>query len=116
STVRSPDPPTDGMDRPTGLAVNHVLSELRQNAPFKGQASDYIRNGGFRIVTTVDKRAQDLAEAAADIRRPTAPAAVRGQPADWQAALVAVEPGTGRVVAYYGGRRGARAQPPRRDC
>ena len=72
--------PQYGLDRPTGLVVNHVLSELRQTEPFRGKPRDYIRNGGFRIVTTVDKRAQDAAEASADIRRPTAPAAVQGQP------------------------------------
>jgi membrane peptidoglycan carboxypeptidase len=96
----------DDLERPVGLVVQHVLSELRQSPPFAGQASDYIRNGGFHIVTTVDKRAQDAAESAADVRRPTAPAEVRGQPADWQAALVAVQPGTGRVLAYYGGNSG----------
>src|SRR6185369_1918090 len=48
-----------------------------------------------------DKRTQDVAEAAADITRSTAPSAVRNQPANWQAGLVAVEPGTGRVMAYY---------------
>ncbi len=95
-----------GLDRPTGQVVNHVLSELRQTDPFKGKAPDYIRDGGFQIVSTIDKGVQDAAEAAADIRRPTAPAAVRQQPADWQAALVSVEPGTGRVLAYYGGTSG----------
>ena len=110
-TVRDLDAvaPQDGMDRPTGLAVHHVLSELRQSDPFKDRARDYVRNGGFRIVTTLDKRAQEVAEAAADIRRSTAPAAVLGQPANWQAALVAVEPGTGRVLAYYGGNTGTGA-------
>ncbi len=29
------------------------------------------------------------------------------QPKNWQAALVAVEPGTGRILAYYGGKDGA---------
>ncbi len=101
--------PQNGLDRPTGLIVNHVLSELREREPFRGMPRDYIRNGGFRIVTTVDKRAQDAAEVSADIRRPTAPAAVQGQPANWQAALVAVEPGTGRVLAYYGGSDGSGA-------
>ncbi len=101
--------PQNGLDQPTGLVVNHVLSELRQSEPFAGQAPDYIRNGGFRIVTTIDKRAQTAAEAAADIRRATAPNVVQGQPADWQAALVAIEPGTGRVLAYYGGNKGTGA-------
>jgi membrane peptidoglycan carboxypeptidase len=99
----------DGMNRPTGLVVDHVLSELRQSAPFKGEPADYVRNGGFRIVTTVDSRAQDAAQAAADLTRLTAPVNLRGQPADWQAALVAVEPGTGRVLAYYGGNSGTGA-------
>ncbi len=110
-TVRDIDTsvPQNGLDRPTGLIINHVLSELRQREPFLGMPRDYIRNGGFRIVTTVDKRAQDAAEASADIQRRTAPAAVQGQPANWQAALVAVEPGTGRVLAYYGGGNGSGA-------
>ena len=98
-----------GLDRSTGLVVNHVLSELREAGPFKGKPADYIRDGGFKIVTTIDKRVQDAAEAAADIRRDSAPQAVRGQPKDWQAALVAVEPGTGRVLGYYGGDKGAGA-------
>lgn len=98
-----------GLDRPTGLIVNHVLSELRTKEPFAGRPFDYIRNGGFRIVSTVDKRAQDAAEAAANIRGDKAPEAVRGQPKNWQAALVAVEPGSGRVLAYYGGNEGTGA-------
>jgi membrane peptidoglycan carboxypeptidase len=101
--------PDNGLNSPTGLVVNHVLSELRTSQPFAGQAPDYIRNGGFRIVTTVDSRAQAVAEAAADIRRPTAPPVDQGQPANWQAALVAIEPGTGRVLAYYGGNDGTGA-------
>ncbi|HEX6872685.1 MAG TPA: transglycosylase domain-containing protein [Micromonosporaceae bacterium] len=98
-----------GLERTTGLAVNHVLSELRQSGPLKGTPEGYIEDGGFRIVTTIDKRVQDAAEAAADIRRDTAPEVVQGQPDNWQAALVAVEPGTGRVLAYYGGNSGSGA-------
>ncbi|MCW2641453.1 MAG: Peptidoglycan glycosyltransferase [Dactylosporangium sp.] len=105
----NPDAYRSGLDRPTGVAVNHVLSELRQTDAFRGKPKDYIANGGFRIITTIDKQVQDAAEAAADIRRLTAPQADQGQPADWQAALVAVEPGTGRVLAYYGGSEGAGA-------
>ncbi|MBQ1059541.1 transglycosylase domain-containing protein [Micromonospora chalcea] len=97
------------LDRPTGLVVNHVLAELRGTEPFRGKPDEVIRDGGYRIVTTIDKRVQDAAEAAADIRRDTAPRAVRGQPRNWQAALVAVEPGTGRVLGYYGGDKGSGA-------
>ncbi|WP_231605856.1 transglycosylase domain-containing protein [Micromonospora sp. HK10] len=98
-----------GLDRPTGLVANHVLAELRGTKPFEGKTDEVIRDGGYRIVTTIDKRVQDAAEAAADIRRDTAPEAVRGQPKNWQAALVAVEPGTGRVLGYYGGNSGSGA-------
>jgi membrane peptidoglycan carboxypeptidase len=110
-TVKKYDPGSrqSGLDRTTGLAVNHALSELRQTDMFRDKPTEYLANGGFRIVTTIDKRAQDAAEAAADIRRSTAPEIVRGQPKDWQAALVAVEPGTGRVLAYYGGNDGTGA-------
>jgi membrane peptidoglycan carboxypeptidase len=109
-TVRDLDSSVpDGLDKPTGLAVSHILSELRQREPFAGQAGDYIRNGGFRIVSTLDKRLQGVAEATADIRRSSSPRAVRGQPDNWQAALVAIEPGTGRVLAYYGGNLGTGA-------
>ncbi|HEY7225042.1 MAG TPA: transglycosylase domain-containing protein [Micromonosporaceae bacterium] len=111
TTVRALDPDADlrALDLPTGLAVSHALSELRQHEPFRGRPADYIANGGFHIVTTLDPRIQAAAEAAADIRRATAPDVVRGQPDDWQAALVAIEPGTGRVLAYYGGNQGTGA-------
>ncbi|GAA3776462.1 transglycosylase domain-containing protein [Micromonospora maritima] len=110
-TVRPIDPDVgrSDLDRPTGLVVNHVLAELRRTDPFRGKPDEVIRDGGYRIVTTVDKRVQDAAEAAADIRRDSAPEAVRGQPKNWQAALVAVEPGTGRVLGYYGGDKGSGA-------
>ncbi|MBO0869288.1 MAG: penicillin-binding protein [Micromonosporaceae bacterium] len=110
-TVRGLDPDASvrALAGPVGLAVNHALSELRQREPFKGKPADYLTNGGFRIVTTLVPRLQADAEAAADIRRASAPGVVRDQPANWQAALVAVEPGTGRVLAYYGGNSGTGA-------
>jgi membrane peptidoglycan carboxypeptidase len=110
-TVLEYDPSTrqSGLDQPTGLAVFHALSELRRVEPFRDQPPGFIENGGYRIITTIDKRVQDAAVAAADIRRESAPDALRGQPRNWQAALVAVEPGTGRVLAYYGGNEGTGA-------
>jgi membrane peptidoglycan carboxypeptidase len=108
-TVKPYDPNAkqSSLNGPVGLAVSHVLSELRQTDLFRDKPKGYLQDGGFRIITTIDKRAQDAAEAAADITRDTAPAELRGQPKNWQAALVAVEPGTGRVLAYYGGNEGS---------
>ncbi|MGE5156129.1 MAG: transglycosylase domain-containing protein, partial [Betaproteobacteria bacterium] len=109
--VKPYDPKAAGsnLDAPTGLVVQHALSELRQSPQFANKPKGYIENGGFQIITTVDKRAEDAAIQAADITNPKAPPIDRGQPADWQAGLVAVQPGTGRVLAYFGGHDGTGA-------
>jgi membrane peptidoglycan carboxypeptidase len=97
----------NGLEAPGGMVVNHVLSELTHTpgSPFFG-AKDWrsIRDGGYQIYTTLNRGAQQAAEAAADGTVAGSPMA--GQPANLQAALVSVEPGTGRVLAYYGGHDG----------
>jgi membrane peptidoglycan carboxypeptidase len=96
-----------GLDRPTGLVVEHVLAELRASEPFRNRPPGYIEDGGFSIVTTIDARAQDLLEHTAD--ETVDGSLMSGQPDNLQAAAVAVEPGTGRVLAYYGGHDGTGA-------
>ncbi len=55
-----------------------------------------IKRNGYRIVTTIDPLAQNLAEkAVAEV--------MEGQPANLQTGLVAIDPRTGNVLAYYGG-------------
>lgn len=95
------------LDRPTGLAVSQVLAELRQSEEFRGKAPGFIENGGYSIVTTLDARAQALLERTAD--ETVAGSVMTGQPGNLQAAAVVVEPGTGRVIAYYGGHDGTGA-------
>ncbi|WP_246258614.1 transglycosylase domain-containing protein [Amycolatopsis anabasis] len=74
-----------------------VLAELEGH----GFTLDRLRRGGMRIVTTIDRRAQQLSEQALRDR-------LTGQPDHFRAALVSLEPGTGRVLAYQGGRWGVR--------
>jgi membrane peptidoglycan carboxypeptidase len=97
----------NGLESPSGMVVNHVLSELTytEGSPFYG-AKDwkFIREGGYQIHTTLNKGAQSAAEAAAS--RAVAGSRMAGQPANLQSALVAIQPGTGRVLAYYGGDDG----------
>jgi len=93
-----------GLDKPTGLVVKHVLSELRQLKTFAGKPLGYIENGGFAVVTTLRPEAQALIEKYADETSKDSP--LFGQPTNLQAAAVAVEPGTGRVLAYFGGHSG----------
>ena len=71
---------------------NRVDYELTQD----GVSEDLIRRGGLKITTTLDMRLQS--EAVGAVERAT-----KGAPAALQAGLVAVEPGTGRVRAYYPG-------------
>ena len=78
---------------PQGYLVQHVQDELAD----RGISEARINGGGLRIRTTLDKRAQAAAvEAVHSVSGQTAPAGVRR-------ALVAVEPGTGRIRAEYAG-------------
>jgi membrane peptidoglycan carboxypeptidase len=95
------------LDRPTGLVVAQVLAELRDAEPFRDKAPGYLENGGFAIVTTIDPRAQSLLEQTAD--ETIAGSIMYGQPDNLQAAAAVVEPGTGRVLAYFGGHDGTGA-------
>jgi membrane peptidoglycan carboxypeptidase len=107
--VRTYDPAEfqSALDQPTGLVVSQVLAELRQREPFRGKPPGYIEDGGFTIVTTIDPRAQQVLEAAAD--ETVTGSLMHGQPGNLQAAAVVVEPGTGRVLAYFGGHDGTGA-------
>jgi membrane peptidoglycan carboxypeptidase len=55
-----------------------------------------IYGGGLRVRTTLSPKAQAAAEEAVK--------SVLAKPDDPEAALVAIEPGTGRILAVYGGR------------
>jgi len=95
----------NGVEKPAGLIINHVLSELnRSEGQFKGMSWKDIREGGYKIYTTLNGGAQTAAENAANEQ--IKGSVMNGQPANLQAAMVAVEPGTGRVLAYYGGSDG----------
>ncbi|MGB9377688.1 MAG: transglycosylase domain-containing protein [Mycobacteriales bacterium] len=80
---------------PKGYIVRQVAKELAA----KGITDDVVRRSGMRIVTTIDKQAEDSAVAAVN-------KVFNGQPKDLRQALVAIEPTTGRVRAYYGGKIG----------
>ncbi|MFC5008703.1 transglycosylase domain-containing protein [Dactylosporangium cerinum] len=106
------------LDKPEGLAVHHVLQEvaaltdpktgklLYKDVDPQGKENfDKIRDGGLKIISTVDSRIQQVAvqEASASSKESN----MYGKKPNLQAALVAVEPGTGGVKAYYGGDNGS---------
>jgi membrane peptidoglycan carboxypeptidase len=80
-----------------GNAVNYLADELRA-APYN--ITD-LKTGGYRITTTIDAKVQAAAEGAA--RRGASGSLMNGQKPNVMAAVVAIEPKTGRVLAYYGG-------------
>jgi membrane peptidoglycan carboxypeptidase len=82
---------------PEGLIQRAAYTELA-NGPLKLTEED-IQRSGFTIVTTVDQDAQQLAIDAVD-------AGMRDQPDNLRPALVAIDPKTGEIKAYYGGANG----------
>jgi membrane peptidoglycan carboxypeptidase len=82
---------------PEGLIVQRALDELERVHQYDEQQ---IRAGGLRITTTVDKASQDAAVASVED-------VMTGEDRDTlRQALVAVDPKTGAVRAYYGGKSG----------
>jgi len=80
---------------PEGLIVKHAVDELVA----KGYDEQQIYAGGMRITTTVDKHAEDVAKASVH-------EVMGSQPENLRDALIAVDPKTGGVRAYYGGASG----------
>jgi membrane peptidoglycan carboxypeptidase len=85
---------------PTGKIVKYVKQELRA----MGISDEEQSKGGLRITTTIDKEVQKAAETAANRANDDSPLNKFNK--TYKAALVAVDPGSGRVLAYYGGPDG----------
>ncbi len=84
-----------GATGPNGFVVEMVRAELKSR--LKLTDAD-IEQGGYRIVTTIDKRAQDAAVAAVAANLP---AVTDGPPL--HAGLASVVPADGAIRALYGG-------------
>lgn len=85
----------DALSGPNGLVVDQVEQELAGH----GITPQMLHTQGLSVVTTLDPVAQPAALSLVGT-------ALRNQKAGLQAALVAVDPATGGVRAYYGGDRG----------
>jgi len=70
-------------------------------------ALDHLETSGYTILSTLDRRSQGAAEEAVAWGLDALEKGwekSRGRPGDLQAALVSIEPGTGEILAYVGGR------------
>jgi membrane peptidoglycan carboxypeptidase len=77
----------------------HIVDRVLQELDSQGITRAQLAEGGGRILTTIDPRAQQLA-------RDAARAELRGQPGNLHSSLVAIDPRSGAVIAYYGGSEG----------
>ncbi|SDN36121.1 Membrane carboxypeptidase (penicillin-binding protein) [Actinomyces ruminicola] len=78
---------------PTGYLLQLVRAELESDA---GLEAEDIDTGGYKIVTTIDKKDQDAAVAAVQ----NLP---EGASPNLRAALVSIDSSTGGILALYGG-------------
>ncbi|MET0132438.1 MAG: penicillin-binding transpeptidase domain-containing protein [Kibdelosporangium sp.] len=76
---------------PDAMLVQRARAELNS----LGYSDDQLDTHGFTVELTIDSAVQNLAEQAVD-------AVLPGQPEDLRQALVAVDPRTGRILAYHG--------------
>ncbi|MFD0974927.1 transglycosylase domain-containing protein, partial [Plantactinospora endophytica] len=101
-----------GVKTPRGNVVNYVKAEMAERGlctlgpatPTKVDCSSALRDGGYKITTTIDWKMQTEAENAAQ-RKKGSP--IYDEPKNLMSALVSVEPKSGKVLAYYGGDSGA---------
>ncbi|TBL34975.1 penicillin-binding protein, partial [Verrucosispora sp. SN26_14.1] len=101
-----------GVATPVGNVINYVRKEMEEwgicsnsGATELPNCVTELREGGYRITTTIDPKMQKALEEAA---RPDRKGSVLyGQPKNLMAAAVSIDPKTGRVLAYYGGNSGA---------
>ena len=100
-------PERDGLTFPTikpytktqvfGGPKGYLLEQARQAVYEQGFTEDDLNRAGLRITTTFNKQAQDAAEAAVAEKGPQTGAE------GLRIGLASVRPGTGEVVAMYGG-------------
>jgi membrane peptidoglycan carboxypeptidase len=88
---------TSGANIPKTPQDAYVREAVKRELIAAGVSEDQITRGGLTIQTTLDPKMQQAAINAVDN-------VLGGAPADLQTALVAVQPGSGDVLAWYGGK------------
>ncbi|MBX6382904.1 MAG: penicillin-binding protein [Microbispora sp.] len=76
-----------------GYMITQVMDELQSRMHL---SADQVKSGGYKIISTFDKKLMQVAKKAVL-------AQTSGMSKEFHAGLAAVDPKTGRVVAFYGG-------------
>ncbi|MBE1486075.1 transglycosylase domain-containing protein [Plantactinospora soyae] len=105
---------SSGVKTPKGNVVNYVRAEMAEKGichdgpvpagSTKPTCQATLAMDGYKIKTSINMKMQNAAELAAQQEKKESP--LNDQPKNLQAALVSIEPATGRVLAYYGGNDG----------
>lgn len=75
----------------------HLIAAIKNELSELGFTEDVLTIGGYVVETTLDQTAQRYAELAVETQRPS------DSPKDLHIGLATVRPGTGEIVALYGG-------------
>ena len=75
----------------------HLIAAIKNELSDLGYTEDVLTVGGYVVQTTLDQNAQRYAEYAVETQRPI------DSPKDLHIGLASVRPGTGEIVALYGG-------------
>ncbi len=76
----------------------HLIAAIKNELSELGFTEDVLTIGGYVVETTLDQSAQKYAELAVETQRPT------DSPKDLHIGLATVRPGTGEIVALFGGQ------------
>ncbi len=99
ATMKYPKFPAQAKDVSRfGGQKGYLLGAISKELQTRGLTKDQIENGGLRIVSTLDAQAQASAENAVTVEFP------KTANKELRVGLTAVEPGTGRILAMYGGK------------
>ncbi|MGN9916486.1 transglycosylase domain-containing protein [Micromonospora palomenae] len=103
-----------GVNNPIGNVVNYLVPEMREKklcTDNEAEATDrkplcslMLKQGGYRIRTTIDMKVQRAIIGAA--QRSTKGSELEGTKKNLMAAAVSIDPRNGRVLGYYGGDDG----------
>ncbi|WP_305788459.1 transglycosylase domain-containing protein [Symbioplanes lichenis] len=81
----------------SGIILRHVKAELAE----MGISESEFAKGGLQITTTINQKVQAAAEKAGSRKSKASP--MSDLPKTYQAAVIGIDPKTGRVLGYYGG-------------
>ncbi|MQA15967.1 MAG: penicillin-binding protein [Pseudonocardiaceae bacterium] len=92
-------PPEQGIPGSPGDDRAHIIDRALAELEANGLSRDELAAQGGKVITTIDARAQQAA-------RDAVSAELDGQPKNLHSALVAIDPDSGGVRAYFGGAEG----------